>query len=360
MKLKMSKFFKILIINLILLEFISFLLIFFSLIPNGVSLMTSVVGSKEFSLQHIPNRNYNFAYKCWESNVFYNEKGNRKYSNNPKAFKIALLGDSVIENAQLSDEEDIGSLLQKKLGDEFEVTNFGILSTGIYDHFQIYKKKISKNYDFLIYFSDPTDIEDNHISRNRPNQNMFKLKDNKIYKVPYDEIFWDDYLSNFNQIKREYFFYIKKYSYTYKVYFSIKEKILNSKVTVIDDNENFDKQIKNLKEPMIIYEHFAQKFINELNNDNLNYFIVPTLKPSLFEGSKYEMFKYDFIKDVWGIDEQSNQLDPYVSAIKFMKKREIFNFPYLSWKCDKHYAHRGAEILSTYVYKNLKKFDDFK
>ena len=90
--------------------------------------MTSVEANKEFSLRHIPNRNYNFAYKCWESKVYYNKDGNRQYAQNSEAFKVALLGDSMIENAQLSDGNDLGSLLQKELGNKFEVTNFGILS----------------------------------------------------------------------------------------------------------------------------------------------------------------------------------------------------------------------------------------
>lgn len=322
--------------------------------------MTSIVGSKEFSLEHIPSRNYNFAYKCWESEVYYNDNGLRQYLSNPEGYKIALLGDSMIENAQLSDGEDIGSLLQKKLGDNFEVTNFGILSTGIYDHFKIYKQKISKNYDFLIYFPDPTDIDDNHISRNRPIQNMFQIIDNKINKVAYDDVFWKNYFSNYNKIKREYFFYIKKYSNTYKVYWSIKEKIFNLKADRTKNNENFKTKVENLSEPMLIYEYFAKKFINELENDKLNYLVVPSLKPSLFEESKFEKFKYDYIKDIWGINEQNTQADPYTSAIKFMKERESFNFPYLSWKCDGHYAHMGADFLSTYTYEHLKDFNDFK
>ena len=132
---------KIIIFNVLLIELFCFCLILFSYIPSGLSLMTSAISNKEFSLIHYPDRKYSFSSECWDSSVYYNNEGNREYANKPSNIKIALLGDSMTENAQLSDGEDLGSLLQKKLGNKYQVTNFGMFSTGIYDHYQIYKKK---------------------------------------------------------------------------------------------------------------------------------------------------------------------------------------------------------------------------
>ena len=90
-----------------------FLLLITTSIPNGLSIMTSVEANKEFSLRHIPNKVIILLINAGESKVYYNKDGNRQYAQNSEAFKVALLGDSMIENAQLSDGNDLGSLLQK-------------------------------------------------------------------------------------------------------------------------------------------------------------------------------------------------------------------------------------------------------
>ena len=343
---KIFKFLKIILINILIIEIFCFTLILLSIIPNGLTPMVSAVANKEYSLAHIPNRSYNFASECWESNVFYNENGNRKYSDNPTALKIALLGDSMIENAQLSDGSDLGSLLQKKLGNKYEVTNFGVFSTGIYDHLQKYKNEISKRYDLLIYFPDPNDITDNHVTRNRPNQNMFKIYNNEIIKIPYNEEFWEEYFSKYNEFKRNYLFYIKKYSSTYKTYWTLKERW-----QYLQQNKNLQKLsqqdlIDSLDEPLKVYQHISEKFIEELNKDNQKFMVVPTLNPSQFLNNKFDVFGYNSIKKIWS---KKNFYDPYPDAVKYMKNKGIFKFPFLSWTCDSHYSHAGADFYSTYL-----------
>ena len=343
----LSRSLKFIFLNLLVIEVLSFFLILSSLVPNGISLMTSGVANKEFSNVHFADRDYNFAYKCWKSNVYFNKEGNRKYADNPNSYKIALLGDSMIENSQLSDGEDIGSLLQKKLGNKFEVTNFGIFSTGIYDHLQIYKKKILiKNFDLLIYFPDATDITDNHISRNRPNQNMFKIENNVVIKLEANEKWWTSYNSSYNKFKRNYLFYIKKYSSSYKVYWFLRDKFkdLNHDKTI--ENLSLNEKIKNLSEPMFLYKYFSESFINELKKNNQNFLIIPTLRTRLFENSKFEKFRHNYLLKTWN---SPNLSDPHDSAILYMKKNNIYEHPFLSWKCDGHYNYEGANFMSTFV-----------
>ena len=358
MKLKIKSLIKILIINYLLLEVLCFLLLITTSIPNGLSIMTSVEANKEFSLRHIPNRSYNFAYKCWESKVYYNKDGNRQYAQNSEAFKVALLGDSMIENAQLSDGNDLGSLLQKELGNKFEVTNFGILSTGIYDHLQIYRKKNLNNYDLIIYFIDPTDIDDNHISRNRPNQNMFKIENDEIQKLPYDEKYCQNYFSTYNQIKRKHLFYIKKYSNIYKVYWFLKENYLISKAQSIEEEESLSEKIEDLREPFKIYEHFSKELLSELNQNKQSYLVIPNLRPSLFDKSEFEIFKYNYLKNIWNT-ESNNIDDPYLAAIKYMEDKNTYFYPYLSWDCDAHYSHEEANFFSKFISKKIKNIDEF-
>lgn len=348
---KIFQFLKIIFINILIIEIFCLILVLSSIIPNGLTLMVSAVANKEYSLVHIPNRNYNFASECWESNVFYNKNGNRKYSENPTAIKIALLGDSMTENAQLSDGSDLGSLLQKKLGKKYEVTNFGVFSTGIYDHLQRYKNDISKKYDLLIYFPDPTDISDNHVSRNRPNQNMFKVENNKVIKIPYDEDYWKKYFSKYNEFKRNYFFYIKKYSSTYKTYWTLKERLRYFQQSKKLQKLSHQDKLDSLDEPFKVYEHFSKKFIGELKKDNQKFMIVPTLKSTQFLNDEFNIFRYNLIKKTW---DQQNFHDPYLSAIDYMKNKGIFKFPFLSWTCDTHYSHAGADFYSTYLASMLE------
>jgi len=342
---------KIILINFILLEIICFFIILFSQVPNGVNLMVSAVANKEFSLAHFPDRKYNFASTCWESQVYYNKYGNRKYADNPNAIKIALLGDSMTENAQLSDGEDLGSLLQKKLGSAYEVTNFGIFSTGIYDHLQIYKKKISNKYDILIYFPDPTDITDNHISRNRPNQHMFNVVDDKIIKVPQNDKYWSEYFSAYNQFKRKYGFYIKKYSNTYKVIWDLRERWKYYKNAKLRKKIDPKESIKRLKDPIKVYTHFTNLFLSELYKNNQKFLIIPTLKANIFVDSKYDEYRYNFLKKNWG---NNFFYDPYLDAVDYMKSKNIFNYPFLSWKCDSHYSYAGADFYSSFLANKLK------
>ena len=343
---KTIKFLLIILFNIAVIEFFCFIFILLSIVPNGISIMTSGISNKDYSIVHIPNRNYNFAYECWESNVFYNENGNRKYSDNPKAIKIALLGDSMTENAQLSDGYDMGSLLQMKLGNKYEVTNYGVFSTGIYDHLQKYKNEISKKYDLLIYFPDTTDITDNHVSRNRPNQNMFKVQNDKIIKIPYDEEYWKKYFSKYNEFKRNYLFYVKKYSSTYKVYWTLKERWNYYKQEKNLQKSSQQELIDRLADPIKVYEYISEKFIDELKKDNQKFMIVLTLKPSKFLKDDFNDFKYDFLKKTWG---QNNFYDPYSDAVRYMEDKGIFKFPFLSWTCDSHYSHAGADFYSTYL-----------
>ena len=53
--------------------------------------MTSGVANKEFSNVHFADRDYNFAYKCWKSNVYFNKEGNRKYDTSPKQIVLSVL-----------------------------------------------------------------------------------------------------------------------------------------------------------------------------------------------------------------------------------------------------------------------------
>lgn len=104
--------------------------------------------------------------------------------------------------------------------------------------------------------------------------------------------------------------------------------------------------IDSLADPIKVYEYISEKFIDELKKDNQKFMIVPTLKPSIFLKDDYHNFRYDFLKKTWG---QNNFYDPYLDAVRYMEDKGIFKFPFLSWTCDSHYSHAGADFYSTYL-----------
>ena len=225
-----------------------------------------------------------------------------------------------------------------------------MFSTGIYDHYQIYNKRIKKDYDILIYFPDPTDITDNHISRNRANQHMFKLQDDMVVKVEQDEKVWLEYFSTYNQIKRNYGFYVKKYSNTYKVYWTVKERWRYYKQSKFFEKVDDKTLIKELEEPKKIYSHFVKLFFDSFYKNEQKFIIVPTLKPNLFINSEYNNYRHEFLSKVW---KNSFFYDPYLDAVEYMKKKDIYEYPFLSWECDSHYSHAGADFFSSYLLNKI-------
>ena len=63
------------------------------------------------------NRSFRLASECWNSKVTYNNHGMRQnnnveYKKNNKK-RIAIIGDSMSENLEVSDGKDFGSLVQR-------------------------------------------------------------------------------------------------------------------------------------------------------------------------------------------------------------------------------------------------------
>ena len=309
--------------------------------------MVTKIYNEKYSVWNYPGREFNIARKCWSSNISYNSEGIRgdNIKKNKTKIRVALLGDSMIENLQLSDEEDVSAKLQNLLGKHYLVINFGTSSTGIYDHINIAKDFfLKKKIDIVIYHPDTTDITDNYRTRARQNQNMFDLDSaGKLIKINNQE--WQkNYFSKYNIFKRKYFYYIKKYSNSYKLYWELYE--LNFEYR----NKNKLNNLTLLKEDEIkakkIYKKFSEELTNFFKNNKINFLIIPSIKTREFKDSS----ERKFFSRVY----TENYFDVLDEAKKYLIGLDKYKFPYLGWKCDAHYSYLGADFFSKKFFKLIK------
>ena len=355
------KLLSILLINIFVLEILSFILIKINLIPSGLTPMVAFVADEDFAVSRKKNTSFKFSSKCWDSEVYYNNDGIRssyeiKLEKDKK--RVILLGDSMTENYQLSDGNDLASHLQKELGKEkFEVINYGFSSTGIAEHVNLYKQKIKDlKPDFLIYFPDTTDISDNYFTRRRPNQKMYKIINNNPVELKKNQDFWRNYNSRYNKIKRKYGYYIKKYSSFYKLYWAFSEELY------VKRHNKAKKKKKAItinsvsyKEQKMIYKYLAMIFKQSIDREITKLIVVKTLKSTEIEhfrkkDSRIFNDKIKFFQNVW---RDENYFDPMKDAIKYLKQRNKYSYPYLSFDCDPHYDKEGAMFYSKFISEKI-------
>ena len=356
----MLKFLKIsflnIIILIILIEFFSFILIKINFLPNGMPTSIILNAHENFSYWHPKNSNFKIATKCWESNVKFNNigiKSNKDFKITKKKKRIAILGDSMTENAQLNNEIDFASKLQK-LMPNYEIINFSVSSTGLADHINIYNKLIKKyDVDYIFYYVTYNDFSDNHSSQIRPMRMSYEVVNNKVIEVNSDKSeYFKNYNSSWNKFKREKLIHIKKISNFYKLYYYLRWEIeifkfnkKNKKITKSKTVENtlFDQKKK-------VYEYLVDKADKEIFSQ------TPTL---IFMNSDNNNFINEtrVIIALKNIYKNYNFFDPRQDFIVYLKNNNKLKPPYLGYSCDAHYSELGAELLAQFT---LKKFLLFK
>ena len=352
------------LITLFLFEIVSYGLIKKGIIPGGLPSWVTLHADKDFAFWHPKNITFNnIKAHCWESKITYNNMGMRSVedvSTTKIKKRVGLLGDSMIENIELSDGQDIGSKVKKKLPN-YEILNFSARATGLADQTIIYKKLIKKfDLDYLFLFIHHNDFINNSVNGNaRYHHRRFDVIDNKIVEIPKDKAQLEKYNSSLKKFIRNYSVKLKNFN-IYKLYLytnsllKVEEQKQNQKV--IKAKNYYEEFFQKNK---LIYEHISSSFMSEINPDT-KLFVIQNLQPLHFTANKTlnkeKLFLkekiYPFYKTIW---KNNNFIDPTNEAKSYIKDNKLL-YPYFTWKCgDHHYNIDGSEFISSLVANTVNK-----
>ena len=344
---KLKPLVKLISLNIVIfffvLEITSYVLILAKIIPKELPPIIALNAHREMSYWHPINKKIKIATRCWESEVEFNNIGIKSSNVIKEKIKkrVVILGDSMTENLQLSNDRDFSHLLQSKI-QNYEIINFSVSSTGLADQIDIYKLLIKKlSIDYLFLFITENDLNDNYIKYGRPNRLSYDYINNQVYEYPRDSLFLDEYFSQYSLLKREYLFFFKNYLNSFKTYYQIKESI-NKK---INKNESL---VKDLYQKEKIYFFLKEKFLKELDKDT-KLLVFFNINNSNFLNESDEK---KILKKVWS---DNYVYDPQVDSIDYLEKINKLHFPFMGYTCDGHYSRIGAEFLSDYVSKKFYK-----
>ena len=356
MKKKIKLIFYNLLFIFLLLEFVAFISTKTNLIPNGITPNVTLNADKDFGYWHPKNSTFKIATKCWSSKVQFNDiglKSNKKINFKKQKPRIAILGDSMTENSQLSNHLDFRSKLQENLPN-FEIINFSVSSTGLADHLNIYKKLIKKfDIDYLFYYPTINDFSDNHIVNFRPNRVTYKIENDVITEINKDKNeFYKLYNSSWNKFKREKLIFIKKNLNTYKLYSYLKYEIYLSK----SNNPKKLLSRKNKQDLLIEKEKIYRFLVNLANKEMFNE--VDTLVIMNVDNKNFlsDVVELEILKNIYKDNDIVNFYDPKNFLTKYLNDKKILKKPYLGYECDGHYSELGAKLLSDYTFKKFVLF----
>ena len=353
----MKKIIKVLLVNLIFLvfflEIISFVLIKINILPNGLPPNLTLSAHEKFSYWHPKNSKFKIATKCWDSEVEFNNIG-IKSNKNLKVLKskkrIAIMGDSMTENTQLSNNNDFAHHLQN-LFPEYEVINFSVSSVGLADQIKIYNNLVNQyDVDYIFLYLTFNDFSDNHVSQFRSSREAFDVINNEVVNVNKDKsLFFEHYNSNWNTFKREKLIFVKKYFNSFKLYYYLKWNVIR----LYQQNKSKKTKVENnfLEEKRKVFSYIV---------DQAKLDIFSKVKTLIFINS----YNFDFTKKEIGIVAMKeilsnyNVFDPQKEFTEYLKKNNILKKPYLGYSCDAHYSLLGVKLLSDYTFKKFVEFQN--
>ena len=351
------KIFIIFLVTFIFVELSSKALVKFGFLNKGLPAWVSLRIHSDFAHWHPKNVTLNLEKKnCWVSQVTYDSRGLRITSSlnldkNKKT--IALLGDSMVENIELSDGDDLGAMIQSKLKN-FNVLNYSSRGTGLADQTEIYKKLIKKqNVDYLFLFVTENDIYNNVDGFTTFYHSRFDYADGKVFEIEKNKEYIKRYNSPFSKFRRDGLLFLKNLD-TYKLYLKYYYFFVTEKSDVNKQNLIIKKSAENRfslsEKKKSIYKHIKKNFEQELDPKTQlhvfmnvrNYMFEPDI-----EDNRKEYDAMNFLISEW------KNHDYYYNPFEFVKKKlrtkNKLSFPYLTFDCDAHYSKLGTDIMSDYV-----------
>jgi len=352
-------------------ELIGYTLGKLKIIPQGISAHVSILADEKVSYWHPKNiklkhqdiKLEHHDNNCWRpSTVYYNNIGargkERVYLKKTKP-RIALIGDEIIENVQVSEGSDFASLLRKKLKN-FEIINFSASSMGLADQIDVYKNLVRKyNVDYVFLFVSENDLHNNHYTDFSQFRIKYKILDGEVIKIPRSEEWFKNYNSFINKLRRgKLILYIKNYSNTFKLYFYLKiKKNIKSKNTSIEFKKTHtisdDEKNRRFNENKIIYSFLVDKFLQEIERDKIKYFTFFNIKSYLFkpeDNNLDERKAFFFLMEAW---EDENSFYPLKSSIEYLKEKNLYKEPWINQSCSNSYNEFMSIYVSDIFYNNL-------
>ncbi|MDC0200467.1 SGNH/GDSL hydrolase family protein [Candidatus Pelagibacter sp.] len=358
-----SSSFKIIIIfaiTFILAELTSKALVKFGFLNSGLPAWVSLRIHEDYTHWHPKNSSFILEKKnCWVSKVSYDLNGLRKTSKLKHQIDkktIALLGDSMVENIELSDGEDLGSLIQLKLND-YNVLNFGARGTGLADQLEIYNKLIKKEkIDYLFLFVTENDIYNNVNKFTTFYHKRYDFINGKVVEIQKNKKYLENYNSLTKKFRRDGILFLKKLD-LYKIYLqfhyylTIKKSELNKKNNEIAKDVSSESKFDLNEKKKEIYKYIKKNFDESLSED-VELFVFLNIRSYMFESNKNKKNKQaakimQFIEQQW--KNYPNLYNPLEFSKNILIEKNKFHFPYLSFTCDGHYSRLGANIISDYV-----------
>lgn len=328
-----------------------------------------IAENKYWKAWHYPGNTTIHSRDCFSSTYITNEYGMKDDSVNWQKKKVALLGDSYIEGYGKNNNQIISHFLQQKVGDDYEILNFG--SSGglgtVHQH-SIYRN-LARNFkpDIVIYFFlNYNDLVDN---LNAINEGFINEQMEYTYPIAgFEEI--KNYIQSFGTPPAN------EYNEGGLLVFKLANRGLRALGSTIASaiNVRFDfrKGIAQVYDPkeneqMVKAWQILEKSLKDLHEmvkqDSANLIVVQLAEPFQLDANWQTVTekKYDLELQPDYPNQKLEKLteklgiayyDMYPDAKKYIEENNL-KYPYVFHECDRHYNEEGHQMAAGMVYDFL-------
>lgn len=333
---------------------------------------TSFIAPNEYwKAWHYPQNETIHSRDCFSATYKTNILGMKDESIDRSKRKIALIGDSYLEGYGESNENTAPYFLQKFLGSQFEVMNFGSSGgLGTVHELSIYDNLV-KHLDseiVILFFLNYNDLVDNI---NAIDEGYLDAKLNYTYPEveTFDEI--SDYIQAYE---------VPESSSNKKgglIIFDLANRGLRALNTTVSAaiNLRFDfrrgiaqvyhpQENDMMKQGWRIVENSLKTFKKETSSHDAKFLVVQIADPFQLDKNwlKVSEKKFGYALDPIYPNKKLKEicerleiayLDMYPSVLRYIEEKNL-DYPYVYHSCDRHFNADGNKLMADIVYKYLK------